>query len=856
MKKKCIYTFNLICSVLCTFSIWGQNQLCIEGGGPANDQAHSMIQSLDGGYVVAGQTNSFGSGSTDLYVMKTNAIGTVLWTRTVGGSGNDYARSIVQTFDGGYAVAGTTASYGAGGDDLYLVKLDANGTVQWTKTYGGSGTDQGWELVQTPDSGFCIAGQTASFGASPNDFYVVRTDNNGSLIWDKKVGAASVADIAYSITNTNDGGFAVAGTAYTWTGNANSSSNDFYVVKLDGNGNMVWSRLIQDVNTTKYPDYARSIIQTSDGGYMVAGEAGQPKVNGGFNWHYLLVKLDGAGQVSWTRYYGGTQIPNFSTDGSDYAESVIEMPNGDYLVGGYTFSFNYNFNTGQQVGLEYYLIRVSNTGTLLSTHIIGTTQNDIGKSIIQTNDGGYMIAGYSQEINAGTYPDEFYLVKLDANLNTCCTVRTGGADRGTGPTNTTRGSSATAGGTVGTGGTFSSGGTTTVICGIPSLNASFQTNQTQICPSNNCVSFTDNSNGSPTSWSWSFPGAIPASSNVQNPINICYSSPGTYPVTLIVGNGNTYDTLVMPNLITLNVSPSIPIITPSGPTTLCAGDTLFLTSSYPSGNTWSPNGLTNQTIAVTSSDTYLVTYTDPNGCQAVSNPISVTVLPSPATPVVSPAGPLIVCADGAIQLYSNMSGGNLWSPNGETTDSIWVFTAGSYYVTNTNGSCSSGPSNTVIVNAGSNPLPPTITAGSNDTLFCSQATTYQWYLDGILIPGATSSFYIANSPGSYTVYITNEDGCGTTGEPYIVNTTNGIEEIINSNFLVYPNPVKDFLHIDNFENGASLLQIRDIQGKELMAIHGETYQPINVKHLSSGIYFVTLTHGKKESQTVRIIKLD
>ncbi len=443
-----------------------QSQLCVTGGGASNDQAHAIVQAGDGGYVTAGHTSSFGAGLNDIYVIKTNTVGTIMWTQTVGGAGNDYGRAVIKTFDGGYAIAGTTSSFGAGGDDVYLVKLDAMGNVQWNKTYGGTGSDQGWDLVQTLDSGFCIAGQTASFGASPNDFYVVRTDASGNLIWDKKVGAASLADIAYSITNTSDGGFAIAGTAYTWTGSASTSSNDFYIVKLDGSGNMVWSRLVQDANATKYPDYARSIIETADGGFMIAGEAGQPKVNGGFNWHYLLVKLDGAGQVSWTRYYGGTQIPLFSTDGSDYAESVIQMPNGDYLVGGYTFSFNYNYTTGQQVGLEYYLIRVNSTGTLVSTHIIGTAQNDFGKSLIKTSDGGYMIAGYSQELTAGTYPDELYLVKLDSTLTTCCTMRTGGADRGTGPTNTTRGSSLSAGGTVGVGGSYGSGGTTTVICGL------------------------------------------------------------------------------------------------------------------------------------------------------------------------------------------------------------------------------------------------------------------------------------------------------------------------------------------------------------------------------------------------------
>lgn len=853
--KYILFSFTFLCLLNGFNSLMAQGQICITGGGPSNDQAHAIVQANDGGYVVAGQTASFGAGLIDIYVVKTNAVGTVIWTKTIGGIGNDYGRSIIKTFDGGYAVAGTTSSYGAGGDDFYLVKLDAAGNVQWNKSYGSTGTDQGWEVVQTPDSGFCIAGQTASFGASPNDFYVVRTDASGNLIWDKKVGAAGLADIAYSITNTNDGGFAVAGTAYTWTGSGSTSSNDFYIVKLDGSGNMVWSRLVQDVNTTKYPDYARSIIQTADGGYMVAGEAGQPKVSGGFNWHYLLVKLDAAGAVSWTRYYGGTQIPGVSTDGSDYAESVIQMANGDYLVGGYTFSFNYNFSTGQQVGLEYYLVRVSGTGALISTHIIGTAQNDMGKCLIETNDGGYMMAGYSQELVAGTYPDKLYLVKLDASLNTCCTIRTGGADRGTGPTNTTRGVSAVAGGTSVSGGLYGSGGTTTVLCGLPSLNAAFQTNQAQLCQANNCASFTDISNGSPSSWSWSFPGAIPASSNIQNPSNICYTTPGSYPVILIVSNGVSIDTLVMANYITLNASPAVPTITTSGPTTICSGDTLLLTSSYPTGNTWSPNGLNTQTIAVTNSGSYFVTYTAPNGCQASSSPIMVNVNPTPLAPIVSPAGPIILCSDGSIQLYSNIMGGNIWAPDGETTDTILVFAAGSYYVTNTIGGCTSLPSNIVVVNVGSNPPPPIITQ-SNDTLFCSLAASYQWYLNGILIPGATSSFYVATTLGEYSVYVTNEYGCGNTGDPYEVTTTNSLSEMQYSLVEVYPNPTNQSIHLVLMSEGNSLIQVRDLQGKLIEEKQASNETIIDLMHVGSGVYFVSVVNEMRKTQVVKVIKLD
>lgn len=832
---------------------FAQGQLCFTGGGSGNDQAQSMVQSNDGGYIMAGNTSSYGVGGTDCYVMKTNSSGATQWTTTVGGSGNDYAYSIVNTFDGGVAICGSTSSFGAGGDDVYLSKLDASGNLLWSKTYGGTGADQGWELVQTPDSGFCIAGQTSSFGVSPTDFYVVRTDANGSLLWDKKIGASGEADIAYAITNTNDGGFAVAGTGYTWTGTGSTSSNDFYIVKLDANGNMTWSRLVQDVNTTRYPDYARSIIQSADGGYMIAGEAGQPKTTGGFNWHYLMVKLNPAGQVVWNKYYGGTSIPNVSTDGSDYAESVVQMPNGDYLVGGYTFSFNYNFTTNQQVGLEYYLTRVSESGTLLSTQIIGTANNDMGKSLIKTNDGGYAMAGYSQAITAGTIPDEMYVVKLDANLNTCCTTRNGGQDRGSGPTNTTRGASLTAGGTVGTGGTSNSGGSTVIICGQVVLNANFLTTQTQLCQSQSCVNFSDLSSGSPSSWSWSFPGASPATSNVQNPTNICYSSPGTYSVTLIVNNGVTTDTMQMNNYITVSPSPATPVISASGPLTFCAGDSVILTSSYPAGNTWSPTASTNQSIVVSNSGTYSVTYLNPAGCSVTSAPIVVSVNSSPPAPTVSPTGPLIICSDGSIVLFSSILGGNTWSPGGETSDSIVVFGAGNYYVTNSNGNCSGPPSNIVVVNLVNSPAPPVITLGANDTLFSSAGATYQWYLNGNLIPGATSSFYVPSASGNYSVSITNEDNCNASSTLFAFELS-GLSENESDLFQLSPNPVTNQLQIISSFNGFFEVQIFDVTGKIVTQVKDQSKTLINLTNIKPGVYFVRMTNASNLSETVRIIK--
>jgi hypothetical protein len=134
-------------------------------GGSSDDFAYSIIQSSDGGYVVAGETNSFGAGSSDFWVVKLDSSGNVVWTKTIGWSSGDYANSIIQSSDGGYVVAGYTWSFGAGGPDFYVVKLDSSGNVIWTKTIGGSDHDEAYSIIQSSDGGYVVAGYTESFGA-------------------------------------------------------------------------------------------------------------------------------------------------------------------------------------------------------------------------------------------------------------------------------------------------------------------------------------------------------------------------------------------------------------------------------------------------------------------------------------------------------------------------------------------------------------------------------------------------------------------------------------------------------------------------------------------------------------------
>jgi uncharacterized delta-60 repeat protein len=359
-------------------------------GGSDEDFAWSIIQSSDGGYVVAGGTSSFGAGYSDMYVVKLDSGGNVQWTKTIGGSDYDYASSIIQSSDGGYVVAGGTSSFGAGGYDIYVVKLDSSGNVQWTKTIGGGSGDYAYSIIQSSDGGYVVAGGTSSFGAGGYDIYVVKLDSGGNVQWTKTIGGSS-DDRAYSIIQSSDGGYVVAG----WTWSFGAGNYDMYVVKLDSGGNVQWTKTIGGSSD----DEAYSIIQSSDGGYVVAGWTWS---FGAGNYDIYVVKLDSSGNVQWTKTIGGSS--------DDRAYSIIQSSDGGYVVAGWTLSFGAG-------NYDMYVVKLDSGGNVQWTKTIGGSSDDRAYSIIQSSDGGYVVAGRTRSFGAGSY--DFYVVKMDANGNVC-----------------------------------------------------------------------------------------------------------------------------------------------------------------------------------------------------------------------------------------------------------------------------------------------------------------------------------------------------------------------------------------------------------------------------------------------------
>jgi hypothetical protein len=196
-----------------------------------DDWGYSAVQANDGGYVLFGVTTNFGPGTYDIFAQKITATGFTQWAKAYGGFAFEYGFTFIKTSTG-YAIAGHTSTFGAGDMDMYLLNLDTNGVVVWSKTYGGNDTDVPYSAAQTSDGGFILAGYTTSFGAGNDDYYLVRTNNSGNLLWSKTYGGTNI-DEAYSVQQTNDGGYIVNGHTYSF----GAGLSDIYLIKTDSNGN-------------------------------------------------------------------------------------------------------------------------------------------------------------------------------------------------------------------------------------------------------------------------------------------------------------------------------------------------------------------------------------------------------------------------------------------------------------------------------------------------------------------------------------------------------------------------------------------------------------------------------------------
>ena len=241
----------------------------------------ALVQTADGGYALVGNSFSSDLEYEDLLLIKTDSRGNMEWSKSYGGSEKESDPKLVQTLDEGFALVSRTytrALYVGGYADVWLVKTDGSGNVEWSKTYGGAGMDYPTSLIQLLDGSFVIAGGTSSFGDGGEDFLLIKTDNHGNVEWNYTYGTASPDNLP-SLVQTSDGGFALAG--YTHT----DPLADFLLVKTDSLGNILWNQTYLGGAVLGLP----SLIQTADGGFVLSGGKGSFETG---DYDFWLIKTD------------------------------------------------------------------------------------------------------------------------------------------------------------------------------------------------------------------------------------------------------------------------------------------------------------------------------------------------------------------------------------------------------------------------------------------------------------------------------------------------------------------------------------------------------------------------------------
>ena len=436
--KTSITFFALLFVVLSVFSqdpaiIWQKTI-----GGSSGDFSTVFEPTSDGGFILGGYSTSNISGEktenshggTDIWIVKIDASGNIMWQNTIGGSGEDLLTSLKQTSDGGYIMAagsdsnisGDKAENSRGGLDYWILKLNSSGAIVWQKTYGGAQPDFDAYVVETTDGGYFVGGYSDSDVSGDKtvptkgqrDFWPMKLDSSGAIVWQKSIGG-SLVDRPQASFQTADGGFIMGGSSTSGISGDKTESNrgesDNWIVKLDSNGNVQWDKTYGGSGK----DLMRNMIQTSDGGYLVGGYSksnisGDKTENSRGDYDYWVLKLDGSGNLVWQNTIGGSGI--------DYVRDVKQISDGSFMIAGYSNSnISGDKTENSNGGYDYWLIHLNTSGSIISQNSIGGSGDESGTYILETADGNFAmfcssdsnISGDKSENSRGV--DDYWVFK-------------------------------------------------------------------------------------------------------------------------------------------------------------------------------------------------------------------------------------------------------------------------------------------------------------------------------------------------------------------------------------------------------------------------------------------------------------
>jgi regulation of enolase protein 1 (concanavalin A-like superfamily) len=359
-------------------------------GGTRDEEGYALVQTSDGGFALAGYTSSYGAGGRDIWLVKTGSNGFSQWNHTYGGKRDEECYALVQTTDGGFALAGYTNSFGYANRHMWLVKTDANGLVEWHQTYFGYSQDEARSLIQTDDGGFVIAGFTEGYDTHGlnKDILLVKTDANGLEEWKQTYGGYH-DERANALIQTNDNGFMLAGISRPY-GTLNA---DMWLVKTDVNGLEQWNQTYGGYHDER----ANALIQTNDNGFMLAG---MNRTRGSQNADICLVKTNSNGVVQYTRTFGGA--------GWDEASALLQTDDGGFVVSG-TYDegpdlIGLGFNS---ILRDIWLVKTDVNGNEEWNQTYGGLRDEQAFALVQTDDGGLTLLGRSEF-------EDMWLVKTEA----------------------------------------------------------------------------------------------------------------------------------------------------------------------------------------------------------------------------------------------------------------------------------------------------------------------------------------------------------------------------------------------------------------------------------------------------------